>query len=157
MIPVGAFLIRRPPALASENAWPSPPRADQSVSPWGKQCGPRTIHHPDADEFLLTVPALRDRSFHTVSYGDTAHSMIAAVSIYSVEGIAGMGGRVASASSATGLARNVWSWGSCQASARRLIFSCAILTRLCGGRDIRFILSRYNALYAYCAENFRSG
>jgi MFS family permease len=94
MIPV-ALLVRRPPALAAPNAVASSdaePQSEISVS--------EAIRSPQFIILLLTnffcCAAHSGPIFHTVSYAITCGiPMIAAVSIYSVEGLAGMGGRIA--------------------------------------------------------------
>jgi predicted MFS family arabinose efflux permease len=92
MIPVG-LLVRRPPAL--ENAVASPggdEQHDMSVA--------QAMKSPQFILLLLTnffcCATHSGPIFHTVSYAITCGiPMIVAVSIYSVEGLAGMGGRVA--------------------------------------------------------------
>jgi MFS family permease len=94
MIPV-AFLVRRPPALESQDAVASPggePQSDMSVG--------QAVRSPQFIILLLTnffcCATHSGPIFHTVSYAITCGiPMIAAVSIYSVEGLAGMGGRIA--------------------------------------------------------------
>jgi MFS family permease len=94
MIPV-AFLVRRPPALRSEAAI-SPAedgtRPDMSVS--------QALRSPPFTILLLTnffcCATHSGPIFHTVSYAVSCGiPLIAAVSIYSLEGLAGLGGRVA--------------------------------------------------------------
>jgi MFS family permease len=94
MIPV-ALLVRRPPALEKQNAAASPggePHEAMSVG--------QAIRSPQFVILLLTnffcCATHSGPIFHTVSYAITCGiPMIAAVSIYSVEGLAGMGGRIA--------------------------------------------------------------
>jgi MFS family permease len=92
MIPA-AFLVRSPPALQSANATPSAhAEPEMSVS--------QAIRTPQFVILLLTnffcCATHSGPIFHTVSYAITCGiPMIAAVTIYSVEGLAGMGGRVA--------------------------------------------------------------
>jgi len=94
MIPV-TFLIRRPPALeAAASAGPAAdgPQADMTVG--------QALKSPQFIILLLTnffcCATHSGPIFHTVSYALTCGiPMIAAVTIYSVEGLAGMGGRVA--------------------------------------------------------------
>jgi MFS family permease len=94
MIPV-SFLIRRPPALESEKAAASPdaePQSNMSLQ--------QAVRSPQFIILLLTnffcCATHSGPIFHTVSYAISCGiPMIAAVSIYSVEGLAGMGGRVA--------------------------------------------------------------
>ncbi len=93
MIPV-AFLIRRPPALASETAdlAAAEPQSDMSVG--------QALRSP---QFIILVATNffccathSGPIFHTVSYAVACGiPLIAAVSIYSLEGLAGLGGRVA--------------------------------------------------------------
>jgi predicted MFS family arabinose efflux permease len=94
MIPV-SLLVRRPPALENLDGIASvdeEPRSDMSVG--------QAIRSPQFIILLLTnffcCAAHSGPIFHTVSYAVTCGiPMIAAVSIYSVEGLAGMGGRIA--------------------------------------------------------------
>jgi MFS family permease len=94
MIPV-ALLVRRPPALEGQNAVTSPggdPESAMSLR--------QAIRSPQFIVLLLTnffcCATHSGPIFHTVSYAVTCGiPLIAAVSIYSVEGLAGMGGRVA--------------------------------------------------------------
>lgn len=92
MIPV-ALLVRRPPAL--ESATNGVSRVDESAMSIGQ-----AVRSPQFIILLLTnffcCATHSGPIFHTVSYAVTCGiPMIAAVSIYSVEGLAGMGGRVA--------------------------------------------------------------
>jgi MFS family permease len=94
MIPV-ALLVRRPPALERENAV-----AASGEEPDGGMSLGQAIRSPQFIILLLTnffcCATHSGPIFHTVSYAVTCGiPMIAAVSIYSVEGLAGMGGRVA--------------------------------------------------------------
>ena len=94
MIPV-ALLIRRPPALEVGNAGASPDEESQS----GMSVG-QAIRSPQFIILMLTnffcCATHSGPIFHTVSYAISCGiPMIAAVSIYSVEGLAGMGGRIA--------------------------------------------------------------
>ncbi|MCX7303633.1 MAG: MFS transporter [Hyphomicrobiales bacterium] len=93
MIPA-ALLVRRPPALAARGgaAAEAHPQADMSVR--------QAVRTPQFIILLLTnffcCATHSGPIFHTVSYAISCGiPMIAAVSIYSVEGLAGMGGRVA--------------------------------------------------------------
>jgi MFS family permease len=94
MIPV-SLLVRRPPALASANAAPvgeDAPPAEMSVA--------QAVRSPQfiillATNFLCCATH-SGPIIHTVSYAITCGiPLIAAVSIYSVEGLAGLGGRIA--------------------------------------------------------------
>ncbi len=94
MIPV-ALLVRRPPALEAGHAAVSPGEELQSVMSRGQ-----AMRSPQFIILLLTnffcCATHSGPIFHTVSYALTCGiPLIAAVSIYSVEGLAGMGGRVA--------------------------------------------------------------
>jgi MFS family permease len=94
MIPV-ALLIRRPPALEVGNTGASPDEESQS----GMSVG-QAIRSPQFIILMLTnffcCATHSGPIFHTVSYAISCGiPMIAAVSIYSVEGLAGLGGRVA--------------------------------------------------------------
>lgn len=94
MIPA-ALLVRRPPALRSANAGPS---ADAEAAP--EMSVAQAVRTPQFIILLLTnffcCATHSGPIFHTVSYAITCGiPMIAAVTIYSVEGLAGMGGRIA--------------------------------------------------------------
>ena len=94
MIPT-ALLVRRPPALQRENAGPA---AGES-SPLNMTRG-QALRSPQFIILLLTnffcCATHSGPIFHTVSYAVSCGiPLISAVSIYSVEGLAGMGGRVA--------------------------------------------------------------
>jgi MFS family permease len=94
MIPA-ALLVRRPPALEAGSTAAS---ADGEGQP-GMSVG-QAIRSPQFIILLLTnffcCATHSGPIFHTVSYAVTCGiPMIAAVSIYSVEGLAGMGGRIA--------------------------------------------------------------
>jgi MFS family permease len=94
MIPV-AFLVRRPPALAGVAA---PAGADQAPEP-DMPVG-RALRSPQFIILVLTnffcCATHSGPIFHTVSYAVTCGiPLMAAVSIYSLEGLAGLGGRVA--------------------------------------------------------------
>ena len=94
MIPA-ALLVRRPPALQQANGGASAtaePQAEMSVR--------QAVRTPQFVILLLTnffcCATHSGPIFHTVSYAVTCGiPLIAAVSIYSVEGLAGMGGRIA--------------------------------------------------------------
>jgi MFS family permease len=93
MIPA-ALLVRRPPALlgASAAAPASEPQSAMSVG--------QAIRSPQFIILLLTnffcCATHSGPIFHTVSYAVSCGiPLIAAVTIYSVEGLAGMGGRIA--------------------------------------------------------------
>ena len=94
MIPT-AFLIRRPPVLSSSNAG-----ASQHAEPQSEMSVGQAVKTPQFIILLLTnffcCATHSGPIFHTVSYAVTCGiPLIAAVSIYSVEGLAGMGGRIA--------------------------------------------------------------
>jgi MFS family permease len=93
MIPV-ALLVRRPPALGSGNVELAA-REPQSGITLGQ-----AVRSPQFITLLLTnffcCATHSGPIFHTVSYAITCGiPLVAAVSIYSVEGLAGLGGRVA--------------------------------------------------------------
>ncbi|MDO8354459.1 MAG: MFS transporter [Aestuariivirga sp.] len=93
MIPA-ALLVRPPPALAAENA------AATDDEPQSAMTLQQVIRSPQFIILLLTnffcCATHSGPIFHTVSYAISCGiPLIAAVSIYSVEGLAGMGGRVA--------------------------------------------------------------
>jgi len=94
MIPV-SFLVRRPPALEVANA-----AAPQDTAPPDAMSLGQAIKSPQFIILLLTnffcCATHSGPIFHTVSYAvGCGIPMIAAVTIYSVEGLSGMGGRVA--------------------------------------------------------------
>jgi MFS family permease len=93
MIPV-SLLVRRPPALASGPSAPSgePAPAEMSLA--------QALRSPQFIILLLTnffcCATHSGPIIHTVSYAISCGiPLIAAVTIYSVEGLAGMGGRIA--------------------------------------------------------------
>ncbi len=93
MIPV-AFLVRRPPALEAQAA-ALPESTDQQSGLSLRQA----LGSPQFLILLLTnffcCATHSGPIFHTVSYAITCGiPMMAAVSIYSVEGLAGLGGRI---------------------------------------------------------------
>jgi MFS family permease len=93
MIPV-ALLVRRPPALEDGNAG-----ASSDAEPQLAMTSRQALRSPQFIILLLTnffcCATHSGPIFHTVSYAITCGiPMIAAVSIYSVEGLAGMGGRI---------------------------------------------------------------
>jgi MFS family permease len=92
MIPA-ALLIRRPPALESPTA------AAAANDPQPGMSMPQVLRSPQFIILTLTnffcCAAHSGPIFHTVSYAlSCGIPMIAAVTIYSVEGLAGMGGRI---------------------------------------------------------------
>lgn len=93
MIPA-ALLVRRPPALegGQEEMAADEPQPDMTVAQAVRS--PQFITLMLANFFCCATHS--GPIFHTVSYAVTCGiPMIAAVSIYSVEGLAGMGGRIA--------------------------------------------------------------
>ena len=93
MIPA-SFLVRRPPALENANAAAPQDTAGQDAMSLGQ-----AIRSPQFIILLLTnffcCATHSGPIFHTVSYAvGCGIPMIAAVTIYSAEGLAGMGGRV---------------------------------------------------------------
>jgi MFS family permease len=94
MIPV-SFLVRRPPALAG-----GPEAAPMAADPQSGMTLGQALRSPQFIVLTLTsffcCATHSGPIFHTVSYAVTCGiPLIAAVSIYSVEGLAGMGGRIA--------------------------------------------------------------
>jgi MFS family permease len=94
MIPVSLF-VRRPPALGSVAAAPSNGDARKSEMSLGE-----ALRSPQFIILILTnffcCATHSGPIIHTVSYAISCGiPMIAAVTIYSVEGLAGMGGRIA--------------------------------------------------------------
>ena len=91
MIPA-ALLVRRPPALVGAGAAPrGEPHSGMSVG--------EALRSPQFVVLVLTnffcCATHSGPIFHTVSYAQTCGiPLVAAVSIYSVEGLAGMGGRI---------------------------------------------------------------
>jgi MFS family permease len=93
MIPV-AFLVRRPPALEGENAVASPGGESQSGMSLAQAMRSRQFVILLLTNFFCCATH-SGPIIHTVSYAVTCGiPIIAAVSIYSMEGLAGMGGRV---------------------------------------------------------------
>jgi MFS family permease len=94
MIPV-ALLVRRPPALKSEGVAPATQAELQSGITLGQAArSPQFITLVLTNFFCCATHS--GPIFHTVSYAISCGiPLIAAVSIYSVEGLAGLGGRVA--------------------------------------------------------------
>src|ERR1700710_8939 len=93
MIPV-ALLVRRPPALATGTA------AFGDVGPQSEMSLAQAIRSPQFIILLATnffcCATHSGPIIHTVSYAISCGiPMLAAVSIYSVEGLAGLGGRIA--------------------------------------------------------------
>jgi MFS family permease len=93
MIPV-ALLVRRPPALNPENVLATHEEPQSGITLR------QAIRSPQFITLLLTnffcCATHSGPIFHTVSYAITCGiPLVAAVSIYSVEGLAGLGGRVA--------------------------------------------------------------
>jgi MFS family permease len=94
MIPT-TLLVRRPPALKQAEAATSPDGAPESAMSLSQ-----AVKSPQFVILLLTnffcCATHSGPIFHTVSYAVSCGiPMIAAVTIYSVEGLAGLGGRVA--------------------------------------------------------------
>jgi MFS family permease len=94
MIPA-SFLVRSPPSLESENV-----SAPVGEGPQSDMTTGQALKSPQFIVLMLTnffcCATHSGPIFHTVSYAISCGiPMIAAVSIYSVEGLAGMGGRVA--------------------------------------------------------------
>ncbi|MBR8256111.1 MFS transporter [Burkholderia ambifaria] len=95
MIPA-SLLVRRAPALDEPHAGPTPAGgpATASLSVGGALRSPQFIVLVLTNFFCCATHS--GPIFHTVSYAVTCGiPLIAAVSIYSVEGLAGMGGRIA--------------------------------------------------------------
>ena len=93
MVPV-ALLVRRPPALAQAAAAAAPGAAHEP----GRSVGQALRSAPFLILVLTSFLSCATHSgpiFHTVSYAVTCGiPLMAAVSIYSLEGLAGMGGRL---------------------------------------------------------------
>jgi MFS family permease len=93
MIPA-ALLVRRPPALSDGPAEMAADEAQSAMTVRQAVRSPQFIILMLANFFCCATHS--GPIFHTVSYAVTCGvPMIAAVSIYSVEGLAGMGGRIA--------------------------------------------------------------
>jgi MFS family permease len=93
MVPV-AFLVRRPPALADEGATAPGEAAEPAMSLGQALRSPQFIILVLTNFFCCATHS--GPIIHTVSYALTCGiPLIVAVSIYSVEGLAGLGGRVA--------------------------------------------------------------
>jgi MFS family permease len=98
MIPV-SFLVRRPPALAAASAAASPGAAANPGTKTDDMTLGQAVKSPQFIILLLTnffcCGTHSGPIFHTVSYAITCGiPLVAAVSIYSMEGLAGLGGRV---------------------------------------------------------------
>ena len=98
MVPV-ALLVRRPPALAAAAAGATPEAGSEAGPNSGMTLG-RAVRTPQFAILMLTnffcCATHSGPIFHTVSYAVSCGiPMIAAVTIYSVEGLAGLGGRIA--------------------------------------------------------------
>jgi len=92
MIPV-ALLVRRPPALERHDTAAAGAEPQPSMSVGEAMRSPQFITLLLTNFFCCATHS--GPIFHTVSYAVTCGiPMIAAVSIYSVEGLAGMGGRI---------------------------------------------------------------
>ena len=94
MIPV-SLLVRRPPALAAANA-----AAPENGGPQAEMSVGEAVRSPQFAILLLTnffcCATHSGPIIHTVSYAVSCGiPLIAAVSIYSLEGFAGLGGRIA--------------------------------------------------------------
>ncbi len=102
MVPV-ALLVRRPPALAAAAAGATPEAGSAAGSEPGPNSGMtlgQAVRTPQFAILMLTnffcCATHSGPIFHTVSYAVSCGiPMIAAVTIYSVEGLAGLGGRIA--------------------------------------------------------------
>ncbi|MCO5065314.1 MAG: MFS transporter [Rhizobiaceae bacterium] len=93
MIPAAA-LVRRPPALEVESSGQVPDEHQPALTVRQAIRSPQFITLMLANFFCCATHS--GPIFHTVSYAVTCGiPMLAAVSIYSVEGLAGMGGRIA--------------------------------------------------------------
>ncbi|MEP9372822.1 MFS transporter [Mesorhizobium sp. KR1-2] len=93
MIPA-ALLVRRPPALSGGSAEMAADEPQSEMTVRQAVRSPQFIILMLANFFCCATHS--GPIFHTVSYAVTCGvPMIAAVSIYSVEGLAGMGGRIA--------------------------------------------------------------
>lgn len=96
MIPA-ALLVRRPPALEAEaqsESVQAQPQPQSEMSIGDAVRSPQFVTLMLANFFCCATHS--GPIFHTVSYAVTCGiPMVAAVSIYSVEGLAGMGGRIA--------------------------------------------------------------
>jgi MFS family permease len=93
MVPV-ALLVRRPPALAQPAAAAAPGAAHEPALSVGQALRSAPFLILVATSFL-SCATHSGPIFHTVSYAVTCGiPLMAAVSIYSLEGLAGMGGRL---------------------------------------------------------------
>jgi MFS family permease len=93
MIPV-AFLVRRPPVLTESNAAPADDGTQESMSLGEAIRSPRFIILALTNFFCCATHS--GPIFHTVSFAMTCGiPVMAAATIYSLEGLAGMGGRIA--------------------------------------------------------------
>ena len=94
MVPV-AFLVRRPPALEKAPAAPLPGNTQAADLSLGQALRSSPFVILTLTSFFCCATH-SGPIFHTISYAVTCGiPLMAAVSIYSVEGLAGMGGRIA--------------------------------------------------------------
>ena len=94
MVPV-AFLVRRPPALEKAPAAPMPGNTQAADLSLGQALRSSPFVILTLTSFFCCATH-SGPIFHTISYAVTCGiPLMAAVSIYSVEGLAGMGGRIA--------------------------------------------------------------
>jgi MFS family permease len=92
MIPL-SFLIRRPPALEAQAAGASPPAREPQMSVKTALLSPPFLILALTNFFCCATHS--GPIFHTVSYAISCGiPLVAATSIYAVEGIAGMAGRI---------------------------------------------------------------
>ena len=145
MIPV-ALLIRRPPALAGTHsaraavAAAAAPAVDEEARP--EMSLAQAVKSPQFAILLLTnffcCATHSGPIFHTVSYAVSCGiPMILAVSIYSIEGLAGMGGRI------------VFGILGDKLGAKRVLV-CGLLLQACGAMGY-FFVRELGAFYAVAA------
>ena len=160
MIPV-SLLVRRPPALESGNVAAA---GDDAPSP--EMSRAQALRSPQfiillATNFLCCATH-SGPIIHTVSYAVTCGiPMMAAVTIYSVEGLAGMGGRIAFGllGDRFGAKRVLVAGFSRRRSARSLTSSCGSLPRSTRWRrcSASSMPAPCRSIRCWCARIFRCG
>jgi MFS family permease len=156
MIPV-SLLVRRPPALDSANAAASPGEADSGMSLRQALRSPQFIILLLTNFFCCATHS--GPIIHTVNYAVSCGiPLIAAVTIYSVEGFAGLGGRVAFGLAGDRFgAKRVLVWGLLAQALGALgyVFAHDLATFYAVGALFGFIYAGTMPLYAAIArENF---
>jgi MFS family permease len=156
MIPA-ALLVRRPPALENRNAAAVPGDADSGMSLGQALKSPQFIILLLTNFFCCATHS--GPIIHTVNYAVSCGiPLIAAVTIYSVEGFAGLGGRIAFGLAGDRFgAKQVLVWGLLVQAFGALgyVFAHDLATFYAAGALFGFIYAGTMPLYAAIArENF---